>query len=287
MREHDRQLAVALERPLSCEAFEQNAAERVDVGARVDLAPVDLLRRYVVDRPDEAAITGEAADRGDVAGQPEVANVRVLDAAPFRDEDVRRLDVPVHEIRRVRCVEGLGDLIEERERTRRRQPLLASEQVAEVATVDVSHREVEHSAGVPGRDGGDDVRMVEARCELRLAQEPLPEALVFSELRREQLEGDAATATRVHGDIDGSDRAFADQRLHAEVSNDITGVEHGRQTVSPRSTPLADSVDPSGPRVNRNRRRYARTRSAVSSLGDASTARAIQRRLYALLDADA
>jgi len=67
MREHDRQLALPVERPLTGQAFEEDAAERVLVGAAVDRPALDLFGRYVIDCADEAALAREAADRRDVA----------------------------------------------------------------------------------------------------------------------------------------------------------------------------------------------------------------------------
>jgi hypothetical protein len=54
--EHDGELAVPLERPLACQTLEEDAAERVDVRSGVDRTALDLLRRDVVDRADEAAL---------------------------------------------------------------------------------------------------------------------------------------------------------------------------------------------------------------------------------------
>ena len=47
MGEDDGQLAVTLERPLTGQALEEDAAERVDVCTTVDRAALDLLRRHV------------------------------------------------------------------------------------------------------------------------------------------------------------------------------------------------------------------------------------------------
>ena len=117
MGEHDGQLAVALEGPGAGEALEEDAAERVDVRAPVDLAARDLLGRDVVDRADEAAIAGEAAHRRDVAGEPEVADVGVLAVRSLGDEHVSGLHVTVDEAGLVRRVERLSDLSDEIDRT--------------------------------------------------------------------------------------------------------------------------------------------------------------------------
>src|SRR5947209_3354425 len=66
MSEHDRELALPVKRPLAGQAFEEDTTERVLVGATVDRPAFDLLRRHIIDRPDEAALPRQAADGRDV-----------------------------------------------------------------------------------------------------------------------------------------------------------------------------------------------------------------------------
>ena len=61
VRVDDRHVGVALERHVAREAVEEQARERVDVGARVDVAALDLLGRDVVDRPHQLAGLGQPA----------------------------------------------------------------------------------------------------------------------------------------------------------------------------------------------------------------------------------
>ena len=75
---HGRQLALASERRLAGQALEEHAAQGVDVRPRVDRGALDLLGGDVGDRADEVPVAGEARDRGDVLGEPEVAQVGVL-----------------------------------------------------------------------------------------------------------------------------------------------------------------------------------------------------------------
>ncbi len=70
MGEHDRELALPIEGARARQALEENAAERVDVGAAVDLAALDLLGRDVVDGADEASVGRQAAGRRQVSGEP-------------------------------------------------------------------------------------------------------------------------------------------------------------------------------------------------------------------------
>ena len=128
----ERQLALALERALSCQALVEHATERIDVGAPVDLPARDLLGRDVVEGADEAAVAGQAAHGCDVAGKAEVAHVRALAVGARGDEDVGRLDVAMNEIGGMGGVERVRDLRDQVERPRRLERAVLAEQLAEV-----------------------------------------------------------------------------------------------------------------------------------------------------------
>ena len=142
MRENDRELALAVERAGTRQALEEDTTERVDVGTGVDPAALDLLRRDVVDRAHEASLPGEAAGRGHVSRQTEVANVGVLAGSVVGDNDVSRLHIPVDQPRCVRHIEALGDLPDQIDCAFRLEPAFALKQLAQVRTFDVLHREV-------------------------------------------------------------------------------------------------------------------------------------------------
>ena len=78
---------------------------------------------------------------------------------------------------------------------------------------DVAHRDVEDPVGLAGVEDRDDVRVVEAGCELGLAQEPLAESSVVGELGREQLERRASLEADLLGQVDDAHPAPADQPL--------------------------------------------------------------------------
>ena len=222
VREHDRQLALALERPLAREALEEHAAERVDVGAAVDLLAADLLGRDVVDRADEAAVAGEAADRRDVPREAEVADVRVLAVGP----SATRM-LPGFTSRWTSPAACAASSASPAWRTIAHgalglEPPFAAQQLAQVDAVDVRHREVEHAAVLARGERPHDVRVVERRGELRLAQEALPEPLVVRELGREQLQRDPLPV-RVLGEVDGAHRAAREQLPDPEPSDDAAG----------------------------------------------------------------
>src|SRR5205823_6913252 len=98
------------------EALVENACERVEIRAAVDRAALDLLGRDVVDRADETAFAGEAADGRDVAREAEVADVGVIALGARGDEDVSGFHVPVDEPGAACRVECRGDLSHEADR---------------------------------------------------------------------------------------------------------------------------------------------------------------------------
>jgi hypothetical protein len=141
-----------------------------------------------------------------VAGEAEVADVRPVAC----DEDVPRLDVAVDEPGAVRGVECAGDLADESDCTFRVEASLLAERLAQVGAVHVRHRQVEQAVILARGQHADDARVVEARGDLRLAQEALAEPLVAAELGREQLQRDALAAGPV-GEVDGAHRALAER----------------------------------------------------------------------------
>ena len=74
--EHRRRGGLARVRDLAGERLVEHAAERVDVGARVDRAFLELLGRGVVERPDHAPGLGDLRRRAQVLHQAEVGQRR-------------------------------------------------------------------------------------------------------------------------------------------------------------------------------------------------------------------
>ncbi len=213
------------------EAFVEHAAERVDVGAAVDVLAGDLLGRDVVDRPHEVTVVADPGLVREPLREAEVGQVGVVGAVePGADveQDIGRLDVAVDEAARVGGVEGTRNLGEDRDRLRRLeravpQPLL------EVASLDVAHRDEEQLAELAGLVDRDDVRVVDRGRELRLAQEAVAERFVLGEVGGEELERDVALQALVLGQVDDAHAAAAEQGLDAvpgELGADPRVVAH-------------------------------------------------------------
>ena len=113
VRPQRRLLGLAQVRRLAGERVEQHAAQRVDVGARVDALAADLLGRDVAERPDPLARAAQPGARAQALGQPEVREVRVVAGA---EQDVGGLDVAVDQAARVRGVERAADLVDDARR---------------------------------------------------------------------------------------------------------------------------------------------------------------------------
>ena len=224
MRPRDCEPGGAGEDGLAGQALVEHAAERVDVGAGVHRPALELLRREIGGRADG----GPRPLRRSVVEpprQPEVGEIDVLRAV---EQDVRRLDVAVHETARVRGVERCGDLRADGDRPGRLERALRSEQRAKVGAVHEPHREIDTAVDVAGVVDRDDVRVLERHHELRLARESLAEAIVARQGRRHQLERDRSLQAQVVGPVHDAHPAAADQLLDPvpeEVGADVGGRE--------------------------------------------------------------
>ena len=193
------------------EALVEDAGEGVDVGARVDRFPLDLLRSAVLDRADEAA-----GARGQFLDDTEVGEVG---AVVVGNEDVRGLHVAVDEPPCVRGLERGADLPDDPERAPGRQPPLSREQALQIVPLDAGHRDVQEPVLLARVVDRDDARVVERRRELRLAQKALAE-VGLPQPRREQLQRRRAPEPDVLGTVDDA-RAAAPERL-----DDAVAAEH-------------------------------------------------------------
>ena len=101
-------LRAVAERQRPGETFEQQAAERVLVGAAVDDVTADLLGRDVVDRAHELPIRGTRGRRG--VREPEVGKIGMITVALLIEQHVARLDVAVHQAALMGGVERLREL---------------------------------------------------------------------------------------------------------------------------------------------------------------------------------
>lgn len=148
----------------------EGRAERVHVGRGQRAPAVHGLRRQV---------RGGARDhpgRGDrrVAGRvrdPEVGELRAL----VGQQDVARLDVPVHDPGLVRRGQRVGDLRADLGHLRRRQRAALGEHLGEAVGGQVLHHQHRQPVVLHDVEDRDGVRMVQPRGDPALAQHPVAE----------------------------------------------------------------------------------------------------------------
>ena len=213
VRPEQRDVGRAGEGRLPGQALVEDAAERVEVGPRLHVVARDLLGRDVLERADDVSGRGDAAERARALGQPEVGEVAVLLAAGHGDEDVRGLDVPMHEALLVGGVQGLRDLLEQVDRAAGIERAAFAQELREVGPLDVAHGEEEGAVLVSRLEDRDDVRVVEGGGDPRLAEEALAEAAVLGELGRDHLERDLAPERQLLGAVNRTHAPAADERL--------------------------------------------------------------------------
>ena len=111
--------ALAFERPLAREHLVQHAAEAEQIAARIRLLALQLLRRHVLQRPDNLPFRRQRLrqsgvgflERSSLLGQAEVEQLDAL----FRDQDVGRLQIAMGDalaVRRIQRVQNLAGIFD-------------------------------------------------------------------------------------------------------------------------------------------------------------------------------
>ena len=216
VRDHRLRHGAARVRDAARERVVEHAAERVDVGPRVDLAALELLRRHEVRGADPLPRRRQPRVRADHLGEAEVGEIGVLAA----EQHVRGLDVAVHEADRVRGVQRRADLAGDRGHALGRQRALTREQVLQVRALHVAHDQVEVPGLLARRVDGDHVRVVDRRGDARLALEALAEAGVAGAVRGDELERDRPAERELGRAVDDAHAAAAGDRLDATAGED-------------------------------------------------------------------
>ncbi len=175
-------------------------ARREHVGRRADGEAERRLRRHVAELAFDLTALGVQR----AALRLRDAEVDHLQVPGVREDQVRRRDVAVHDAERgallvderVRVLERLAELDEDRQQHRQRDRLAGAIRVAQepphVEARDELHRDVIDAVDPPEVVDLGDVRMHEQRRDLRLAHERLDEPAVLGEMRQHALERDRA-----------------------------------------------------------------------------------------------
>ena len=141
----------------------------------------------------------------------EVQHLRLDAAVARREEDVLRLEIAVDDAGRVRRDERRADGEHEVDEVARRHRTRALEAMREVLAREELHDEVGDAPLAAHVRQIDDVRVAQARGELRLAQEALARARDGGDAGSERLDGDALADLGVDRLVHGAHAARAEQ----------------------------------------------------------------------------
>ncbi len=189
MRPDGREALTAMERGLAGQQLEHRARQRVLVGPAVDRQALDLLGCGVVGGAEELPGRGEPQRHLRALAQPEVRQVDVLrPSRPLVQQDVRGLDVPVHQADSVRGVQRGRHRGDDRRDPVRWQRPLTAQQRPDVPAPHQAHGDEQHLADLAGVVHRDDVRVLDGRRRPRLPDEALPEHVVRAHRRRHDLQ---------------------------------------------------------------------------------------------------
>ena len=206
---------VVREGRLCGQALEQQAAERIDVGAPVDRVAGDLLGGDVVDRSHQLAVLGQGCLLVEALGEAEVRQIGVVPSAVAGagiEQHVGGLHVPVDEPASMGGVEGAGNLRQQLDRVLGVERALA-QALLEVRALDIAHGDEKQAVGLAGLVDGDDVRVVDRGCELGLFEKPLAEGLVLGKARSQELQRHLSLQPQILGQVDDAHASSAEQGL--------------------------------------------------------------------------
>ena len=210
---------VTLEGLAAGEQFVQHRAQRVQVGACVDAAGLQLLRRLVVRRAGDHAF--QRRQRGMVRHARD-AEVQHLGLVAPRQEDVGRLDVAMHDATRMRVGQRIGDTAHQQCGLGRARAPSAVQRLAQVAPAQPLHRDVHAVRRQASVVDGDDVGVVQPGRGARLVQEQRiqRDARGRVDVELQRLDRDHARQQRIPGLEHRAQAALAElllQRIAADA----------------------------------------------------------------------
>ena len=239
MAREQRRQGGRVERRDAGDHFIQDAAEAVEIAARIELAAGDLLGAHVERRADHEARFGECTGVG-LTGERGRQGARDAEVAQHRmaavQEDVLGLDVAVHETGAVCIVERVGHLDGQAGGFGPRHGAVPREVIAQRLAHDVRHHVVEPALELARVVHLHDVRMAEPRRHAYLAQESLG-ANGRGQPFVQDLDRDLAVELEVVREVDGGRAASPELALDGPAPGEGRGsagevaVGHGRGAV--------------------------------------------------------
>jgi hypothetical protein len=211
--------------------LEQRAAERVDVGAVVDVgrAPA-LLGRHVRWRAhDRAGLGPRRGLGGQELGDPEVEDLHALaadDLGVGHQEHVLRLEVAMDDALGVRRGQRGGDLPRQAQRVAHRQRPAGQPRVERLAVQELHDQERAAVAVVAEVEHRDDAGVDDRGRGPRLVEEPHDDVRSVRQTRVQDLDRGRSPEQAVLAEVDRPHPALAELADDAMVAEDLA--EHGR-----------------------------------------------------------
>ena len=185
----------------------EDTPQREDIAPRVDRPfPHRLLGGHVLWRAERHAGLGEAGAAGGRGGErdAEVGHQGV----PTMQQDVLRFDVAVDHAVLVGVLQRVGDFPRDLDGGVHGELLLAVQPIAQGFALDEGHHVEQEGIGDPGIEQRQDVRVLQVRGGLDLAQKPLgPDDR--GQFRAQHLDRDLAMVLQILGEKDGGHAARA------------------------------------------------------------------------------
>ena len=202
----------------------EDHAERVDVRALIHLLAEDLFRGHVLRRSDDIARFRQLRVAFALRGGD--AEVHDLEQAFGVDEDVRGLEVAMHDSLGVRDVHAGADVDAEAERALQRHRFLADDLATQRVRREVLHRDGVVALDVEEVVDADDVVVRDLARVTQLVHEPLHDLFVFGDVRVQELEDEPFVDDRVLHQQHGAERALADAfDVFVAALDDVAGLE--------------------------------------------------------------
>ena len=154
-----------------------------------------------------------------MAREAEVAQVDLVVGA---EEDVRRLDVAVHEPGVMCGVQAVGDVGHDRGRLLRRERPGGGDPLAQVVAVDEPHGDVRAPIALAVVVDRNDVGVLDRRRGSRLAQEALANARIPEQSRRDHLQRHGAVEAQLRGLVDDAHATATGDAFHP-IAGELRG----------------------------------------------------------------
>ena len=212
-------------------AFYEHQRQRVHVGPAIQSFASHLFRRRVASGADYGAGRFGPRGLGQRSGQAEVGDG---EAALVVEDQVRRLDVSMHQAAPVGVVEGACRVSTDGRGLGGGKQMAAIQERPEAAALEQLHDEIRRPSVVAPVVHPQDVGMPQRGHHLGLGAETATERLIGRQRGMEQLDGDSPAQVHVFGRVDVSRRAHAERADQAvTVSEDAPrriGDARGRHT---------------------------------------------------------